>query len=302
MLVEKDQADFPAQWKNHLNRTVILGAHRDEMKRKRMDYDTVMQVEANREAAVKRRRLRQARNNRLPDYRTLPIKQYVARTPGGQIVADNHYFDSQTVQASQALTSISANWTNTRIEFYNGATGVTAMGTLFCPTQGDDIGQRQGRRCFVKHIRIQGTFVCPVQAAQTGSDAPLDVRYILVQDKQTNATSLTGDLVIASGYQAPALYMHQSAANFGRFKVLKDKTITFQNPALGTDGASTLAQNGLRRTFKISAKINEWVDFNATNGGTVADIVNNSWHLLAATNGAALAVTIAAKCRVVFQP
>ena len=81
---------------------------------------------------------------------------------------------------------------------------------------------------------------------------------------------------------------YQNPNNFGRFRVLKDKDILIQDPNFTTEyppeDTPYSRTNGLIRTFKINInlKVPIKVQFNAVNGGTVLDIVDNSFHVLCA--------------------
>ena len=74
--------------------------------------------------------------------------------------------------------------------------------------------------------------------------------------------------------------------------VLKDKDILIQDPNFVTeyppDPETPYSRtNGLIRSFKINInlKVPIKVQFNAVNGGTVLDIVDNSFHVLCACTG-----------------
>lgn len=175
------------------------------------------------------------------------------------------------------------------------------MLTLFAPIQGDDIANRTGRKVFVKKIRISGIIQVAQQATQSICDNAVNIRMIVFQDMQTNGAQASPNLVLLSGAASDAQHMFQNTAGFGRFKMMKDKSIIMQNPSvLGPTTGALVAQNGLSRNFKMSFSPNCYVNFNATNGGTVADIIDNSWHLAANADSAGLAATITYKVRTVF--
>ena len=90
-----------------------------------------------------------------------------------------------------------------------------------------------------------------------------------------------------------AIHSFQSLANLGRFKVLKDKTFTMQNPNSSYDGTN-IEQQGLKRTFKFVIKFAKpvTVSFNAVNGGTISDIVDNSWCIYATAASSQLSPTM----------
>jgi len=263
------------------------------MKRKRNQAQ--LAYPAKYEAAVKRRSFNAT-------IRGVPVRKFpqrrlgfVARTPGGQITADNHYFDTE--RTATAIASNTASWTASEYD-----PNTSAMLCLFAPVIGDDIANRIGRKIFVKSIRLKGIITCAPQTAQsTTPDVPVVIRMIVYQDKQTNGAQSQGEDVISSGAASNALNMFTNSTNFGRFNIVKDKFITLQNPTMAGITA-TYEQSGLNRQFKMNCKVNQWVSYNATNGGTVADVVDNSWHFIANCNSAALVPFVAYKVRTVFAP
>lgn len=232
--------------------------------------------------------------NRRSGYNT------VARTRGVYAKGEMKYFDS--VRDNVAVTS-SATWANTVYD--PNVFPVANMNTLFAPTQGAGISQRIGKACKVHKIKITGCFSMPPQANQVSGDAGSYIRLMLVEDKQTNATQMTGTQLMTSPGVASAILAvetFQNIDNFGRFKVLKDKTFIIQNPAIAFDGTN-IEQMGLIRKFKMTYKPRKpcEVRFNATNGGTVADIVDHSWHVVCNNSSTDLAPFISYNCRVCFK-
>lgn len=222
-------------------------------------------------------------------------KKYMPRTPGGNIVSESHYFDSE-----RTLTSVAANdasWTGTEYD-----PNTTAMLCLFAPVIGDDIFNRTGRKVFVKKINIVGQLTVVPGTVGSVGETPAHVRLIVYCDKQTNTSQSQGEDLIESGAASDAINMFQSTKNFGRFKVLKDQHYTIgRNPNMaGLTGA--FVSNGDSVSFHYSLPVNMWVNYNAANGGTVADIVDNSFHLIANTNVSTQVVQIQYKVRTTFSP
>lgn len=199
----------------------------------------------------------------------------VARTGGALVqVPEMKYFDS--LLAASTITA-SSGWTACE---YDPAT----LNTLFVPIQGTGINNRVGRKVTVHKIRIQGQLTLAAQADQTAGEPAALVRLILVQDMQSNGTQAQGEELMdgSTGSTGAAVSAFQSLANFGRFRVLRDMRMTLQNPNASYDGTN-VEQNGLVRPFKISISFKKpiTVHFNATNGGTMADIVDNQFHIFA---------------------
>lgn len=177
-----------------------------------------------------------------------------------------------------------------------GAAAVANPLCLFAPTVGSALNQRIGRSVLVRKIKVNGQIILPssVTLATTWqSDAPyppVKVRILLVQDMQTNATQMTPSALLnPASDTGSTLVSYQNPNNFGRFRVLKDKYIVLDNTNFTHIDVPTVdvyvASQGLVRNFKfnINFKIPVKVQFNATNGGTVADIVDNSFHIICAS-------------------
>lgn len=203
------------------------------------------------------------------------------------------YFD-----AFKGASSIpaSADWTATEFD--------VAANSLFTPTEGDDIGDRIGRKVEVHKIKMTGLVTCAPQAAQTGADNACLVRIILYQDKQSNGAQAQGEQVMTSSANAavnPTTYMN--ADNFGRFQILGSKLMILDNPTICQNGSTTFEQSGLLKIFKFNVNFKKPVPvhFNNTNGGTIADIVDNSFHIIATCSNAALVPQIQYSCRTSYK-
>lgn len=221
---------------------------------------------------------------------------FVARSLGNpRAITEKKYFDSE--KGETAITNGSTSWAGGE---YDPATA----NTLFFPSQGDDFNNRTGRKVQVTGINIRGVVLVPAQTNQTVTDAASSVRIILVQDKQTNATQLNAEDVINSGAatSSTAIHMMSNPAFFGRFRILKDKTFTLQSPSISFDGTN-IEQSGLEKLFRLKVNFRKpvVVHYNATNGGTVADVIDNSFHIIATTSATGLVPTIIYKCRVTFM-
>ena len=218
----------------------------------------------------------------------------VPRTMGAVAVTERKYFDS--FLNGSALTA-STDWTGTE---HDPAT----LNCLFVPVEGSDINERIGRKVTVRKIQVRGHISIPAQTNQTTADQPGDCRIILYQDLQTNASFAQGEQLMAAPGAATALLCNstfQSTANFGRFRVLKDKVYSLRQAAMAYDGTN-IEQEGFTIPFKFTIRFRKpvVVRFNATNGGTVADIVDNSFHIVSQCTNVSLAPVMSYQCRVVY--
>lgn len=215
----------------------------------------------------------------------------VGRTPGGGVLGEMKYFDS-TVASSPVVAA--ATWVGT-------VRDPSAFSTLCVPVVGAAYNQRIGKEINIVKLKIRGNFVRTGLEAGASSVPATVIRFGVYQDMQTNSTQADGNLVMtptATVGQAP--FTFQNIDNFGRFKVLKDKTCVIQDPNMA--GSDTLHDiNGRTYPFKMTIKFNKpiQVRFNQTNGGTVADIIDNSLHFFANSNASGIDLNYL--CRVCYK-
>jgi len=220
----------------------------------------------------------------------------VARTRGVYAQGEMKYFDSFL---SAAAVAEGTAWTGTELD-------PATLNTLFCPQEGAAINQRIGRKVKLYKIKIRGFITTAAEPDQADILNAPSVRILLVHDMQTNSTQMQGEEVMATpGGATTALTasVFQNTANFGRFRVLKDKVYRPSIVTAGTDGASTTSQNVSQIPFKYTINYKAGIDvmFNATNGGSVADIVNNSWHVIGTKSNANFVTSISYQCRCCYK-
>lgn len=226
----------------------------------------------------------------------------VARTRGVYSKGEMKYFDSELTTTNLVAAS---DWAGTELD--PNQVPVVGINTLFAPTVGAGINQRIGKACKVLKIKINGMVIIPSQAAQANADSSSIVRIALVQDMQTNATQAQGEQIFTPAVTANtglAISSFQNINNFGRFKVIKDKAFIFTNVNMaGSPTAADVISSGLVKRFKWTIKFRKPVQvrFNATNGGTIADIVDNSWHIIANCSSNQLTPSVLYYCRVCYK-
>jgi len=155
-------------------------------------------------------------------------------------------------------------------------------GCLFSPEEGNQFNQREGRKVMMKSIEIRGTVDHAVKQDQADIPNTVYIRVSLVLDKQTNGFSMGSE----DYYQDTAGLDFLSLRNptkSSRFVTLWDRTFTLTVSAAGTDGNNTNSAGYGGKSFHIFKRFNIPVEFYANNG-TIADITNNSLHMLAIAN------------------
>lgn len=215
----------------------------------------------------------------------------VARTRGVYATGEMKYF---YVDLTLAPCIVSADWTGTQID--------PPTLTLFVPIVGAGISQRIGNSVTVYQILMKCYVIAASQVNQLSGDNSCLIRVILFQDLQTNAAQAQGNVIMKNeGAAFENVFSFQNVANFGRFKVLRDKIIKLEDPNMVWDG-SNIETNGIQKHFKLNIKFKQPVviRFNSTNGGTIADIVDNSFHIICLANDASLATKIYYNARFTF--
>lgn len=232
----------------------------------------------------------------------------VARTRGAPVRGEMKYFDCEHVAAAIALatsTWVAGTIMDPSSTINLGDAAVATPQCLFAPKVSAALNGRIGRSVCVKKIKLNGIIFVPAQAAQAATDPSTKVRIILVQDMQTNSAQMTGAQLMNDTTSAGAtVCSYQNPNNFGRFRVLRDKSFVLQDPNMAGDPAvPNVVQGSLTKLFKMSYRFRKPVEprFNATNGGTVADIVDHSFHVLAIANSITLAPTLTYYSRVSYK-
>jgi len=170
---------------------------------------------------------------------------------------------------------------------------------LFCPVQGNGIANRDGNKVIVKSILVQGVIKRVVAAAAAASRQPSIVQVALVMDRQTNgAQMLPGDVYTSV---APCVPGQRVLEYSRRFKVLKTVVLRMNDVGCFNDAAGTGAVTGNCMPFTFAVKLNEEVAFiTGAGAGAVADLKDVSFHIIAATSGAANVETIEYNSRIRF--
>lgn len=218
----------------------------------------------------------------------------VARTRGAAVQGEMKYYDASQYANVPVVTT---TWPAANVS------DPTTVLSLVNPVQGAGINERVGRKIKLMKLKVRGYIEIPKQSVSATSDDSTFIRIMLVKDCQTNATQMQAAQLMSGASDAHiTIASFQSTENFGRFTVLKDKMIPIGNANM-TGAAGAIEQSGLVRPFKfnITFKYPVLINFNGTSGGTIADIVDNSFHIVAATNLLALAPKIVYYSRACYK-
>lgn len=200
------------------------------------------------------------------------------------------YLDNTAVQE---LTSNDQTWAGCEL---NPRQQTAVYGCLPIPKEGTGYSERDGRKIFVKNIKIRGNVFFANEAAVTAAKTRGFVRIVIVKDTRCNGVEMNAEDALGprtgsdgnASLLADASVMALTNPNgWGRFRILKNKLIRCpQTPAFndGTDGNI----QGYIVPFSITVKVNCEVNFDASTGA-VGSVVDNAFHMLAACSTTTMA-------------
>lgn len=151
--------------------------------------------------------------------------------------------------------------------------------------QGTDVSDRDGSKIVLKRIDISGQVYRAAAAAVAAGRAASYITVALVLDTQTNGAQLNAeDVYSTNGVDA---YARRVIEYSQRFKVLWKGSFILQDDMSWNDAAATAGVGGVARKFEIHKKMDLPVQYiTGAGAGTIADIRDNSLHMIAASTGA----------------
>lgn len=224
-------------------------------------------------------------------------RRFVARTKGPFANTESKYFD----------TYVEAAAINSTAAMSGKEMDPATQGCLNCPVEGNDMNNRVGRRIEIYKVVIRGVLNNTGAGDLADPLGPGIFRYILYIDKQANGTQSQSEDLLSTVGAGPTIVNNvnafQSIANLGRFRVLKDRILRPGVAIAFNDSATTGTQKCPDKYFKCSHKFKKPLitRFNATNGGTYADIVDNAIHFILYSNDDGQAWTCSYHARLYYK-
>lgn len=182
------------------------------------------------------------------------------------------------------------------------------LGCISAPAQGDGPSDRDGKKCVIKSVQIQGNITGSTWEAFANPLAGCAVFVALVLDTQTNGAQLSSEQVYTNPADAdltiadPLRNMQYSS----RFRVLKTWDLNLDAKTMSESQVGPVSQfSGTGRHAEFSCYLdglNIPVNFTGTTS-VVANVVDNSLHLIANAANANLgwAPAISYNARIRFQ-
>lgn len=151
------------------------------------------------------------------------------------------------------------------------------------PAVGDSEQNRDGKKIVARYAEIKGIVNFAAQANQVAADEGNCIMVALVLDTQTNGAQMNSE----DCFKNVAAVARTNASPlrnllFGsRFRVLRTEVFEMNTKALTYDGTN-IEQPGIRRPFSWYVPLkNLTINFNAGTTASVANVVDNSLHMIA---------------------
>lgn len=220
-----------------------------------------------------------------------------ARMVANAVTAGFIGLEKKFLDTALAETALAATSALTGGEYDPAGAGCT--GCLSCPAQGDTEQSRDGKRIVIDSLILKG-FVVNGPTASAAVEGVTKVFVAVILDTQTNVAQLNSEDVFKSLGGADA-FNASPLKNllFGkRFRILKSQV--FDLTHAGTfAAAANFGGNGVRREFDwyIPFKGGLPVNLNAGTTANVANVIDNSLHIVAFSTLAGSAIGYNARIR-----
>lgn len=197
---------------------------------------------------------------------------------GGYIGMEVHYFDSALLS-----TALASNTAGAGGELDPSSIPIAGINCLFAPIKGTGPTNRIGDEVFIKDLYMRGT-VTLISYKDAANAAPsADVFLAVILDTQTNGAQLNSEDVYVNpgGSNATGTSVFRNLQNRKRFRVLKVIRMCLNHGGVGSNTAPQTAFGAgeIKQNFELFVKVGKRVNF-VGNAGTIADISDNSLHLI----------------------
>jgi len=230
-------------------------------------------------------------------YNKTVSKTAAARMVANAVTMGFMGIEKKFLDTAKALTTVAASTTLTGGE-YDPSTGCT--GCLSCPAQGDTEQSRDGKRIVIDSLILKGYVELPSIDVLADPAAASKVFVAVILDTQTNGAQLDSEAVFKSLGNAVGLNV-QPVKNLlygNRFRILKSQLYDL-TPTGQTGTTATYGHNGVRRDFDwyIPFKGGLPVNMNAGTTADVANVIDNSIHVVAFATEATMGIAYNARIR-----
>jgi len=179
----------------------------------------------------------------------------------------------------------------------------SATSMISTPDVGDGPSQRDGRQISCLFCTVDGVINIPIGEDVVNPLIATTVFIAVVLDTQTNAAQMNSeDCFKNTGANAILAASPMKNLLFGkRFRILKQRIFHF-DPSVSAEADNSFAWNGMQRTFRWFIPLKGMrINFNAGTTASVANVIDNSIHVVGYCTNSASTVTLSYNARLRFM-
>lgn len=208
------------------------------------------------------------------------------------IAIERKFYDTSLVSANIASPT----------DATGGEQDPSATSMITTPAQGDGEQNRDGKQIICDFVEITGNVIKGALETQPNPELGTRVYLACVLDTQSNGAQLNSeDVYKNTGASQNLATAVQRNLLFGkRFKILKKEVFDF-NPFIGATGANDFASNAMSQSFNWFIPLNNLkINFNAGTTASIANVIDNSIHMIAFSNQTTPQQTLSYNARLRF--
>jgi len=211
----------------------------------------------------------------------------------GFLGIERKFYDTTLVQA--AITAPT--------DATGGELDPSATSMISTPTQGDGEQQRDGKQIACLYVEIVGTIQTAAFEASADLPSGCSVYLACVLDQQTNAAQMNSEDCFKNLGAAAGLAPNPIRnLLFGkRFRILKQRTFEMNLDTCTQQAANDYSWPGKRHNFRWYIPLKGLkINFNAGTTASIANVVDNSIHMIGYANSTATVPLISYNARLRF--
>lgn len=225
-------------------------------------------------------------------------KMAALRTIANQRVAGFLGIETKFYDTALAPTALVAPTDASGAEFDPSATSMIST-----PAVGDSEQNRDGKRIMIKNVYVKGRVQVPKIETAVNPPEPAMVYVALVLDTQSNAAQMNSEDCFKNT-SASAELAHLPMRNLlfgGRFRVLRDINLDITPLTSAGTVVNDFNSGATTKNFEWFVPLDLPVNFNAGTTASIANVIDNSLHIIAYVTSTVGAPTIAYNARIRFQ-
>lgn len=197
-------------------------------------------------------------------------------------------------------TALAATAFSAATDATGGEYDPSATSMISTPAVGDGEQNRDGKQIVCKYVEIKGEVIEPAATNQTSGTGPRMAMLALVLDTQSNAAQAQSETVFknlaASANMAPLALRNLEYGT--RFRLLKQQYFDFPVGANMVYDGTNIETNAAIKRFHWFVPLKDLkINFNSGTTSSIANVVDNSLHIMGFASSASMTVSYNARLR-----